>query len=38
MPGKENVADALSRLPDMAAVVVEDETQGIAFLQHIHQA
>ena len=39
VPGKENVvADALSRRPDMAAAVVEDEAQGTALLQRIRQA
>ena len=39
VPGKENViADALSRRPDMAAAVMEDEMQGTALLQWIHQA
>ena len=39
VPGKENIiADALSLRPDVAATVMEDETQGTAFLQQICQA
>ena len=34
----KRVADALSRRPDMAAAVVEDEAQGTALLQWIGQA
>ena len=39
MPGKENViAKALSWQLDVAAAIMEDESQGIALLQRIREA
>lgn len=39
MPGKSNVvADALSRRPDLAAVVVDTTEQGAAVLQRVREA